>query len=237
MRNKVFWKPTVEVEDRKKIFDKFKEKYYGKYSGKDRVMLELSLENGGGHYWNPIQILQIYSYLGLFENQDDIYYNFYEKLAEKFDINCNVLDVASGNIPSFGIIIAGKQMKLPNSRGTVTVCDPHLVLDDDSCNIKLIKDKFDMDIVKNYDLITGIMPCGVTRDIITSACKYNKDFFIELCGCPQEDDDYDDGKSSIDHNIEFAEEMCSKYDRDLNTDYLDFDFLGKKPIIYSKRRV
>ena len=50
MRNKVFWKPTVEVEDRKKIFDKFKEKYYGKYSGKDRVMLELSLENGGGHY-------------------------------------------------------------------------------------------------------------------------------------------------------------------------------------------
>ena len=110
----------------------------------------------------------------------------------------------------------------------------------DSCdksNMKLIKDKFNMDIAKNYDLITGIMPCDVTRDIITGACKYNKDFFIELCGCPNEDDDYDDGKTSIEHHIEFAKNMCSKYDRYLNIDYLNFEGISRKPIIYSKKRI
>lgn len=120
MENKLFWKPTVESEDRKMIFDEFKRKYYGKYSGKERVMLELNLENGVGHYWNPIQILQIYSYLGLFENEDD---------------------------------------------------------------------------------------------------------------------DYDDGKTSIEHHIEFAKNMCSKYDRDLNIDYLNFEGISRKPIIYSKKRI
>jgi hypothetical protein len=71
----------------------------------------------------------------------------------------------------------------------------------------------------------------------SNACKYNKDFFIELCGCPNEDDDYDDGKTSIEHHIEFAKNMCSKYDRDLNIDYLNFEGISRKPIIYSKKRI
>ena len=235
---KMSWVPTVDSESRRKLFDKFNGKYLFRYPGKDRVLLNLNLENGVGHYFNPMQIYQIYSYLGICSEQDDIYHGYYEKFAENFDINSNILDVACGAVPAFGLIIAGKQIELPNSKGKITMCDPALVLDTGTNdNMTLVKDKFNSEEVINYDIVTGIMPCSVTRDIITSSCEYNKDFFIGLCGCPQEDDDYSDGMlSSIDRNIDFANEMCSKYGRILEVDSLDYYYTANKPIIYSKKR-
>jgi len=216
---------------------KFISEYGNKYSGRVRVNLNLNLLNGVGSYWNPMEFLQIYSYLNLINKSDDIYYGYYKKFAEAFDINCNILDVACGAVPAFGLIIGDNQMKLPNSRGTITMCDPALVLDTvKNNNMILKKDKFNSEEVKNYDIVTGIMPCSVTRDIISSSCEYNKDFYIGLCGCPQEYDMFDDGKSGIEHNIEYAKEMCYKHGRSLVIDNLDFVTTDNKPIIYSKKR-
>ena len=236
MNCKMTWEPTFGKEKQTEMFREFNDKYLGRYSGKDRVLISLNLENGVGHYFNPMQLYQIYSYLNLFKSEDDIYYGYFKKLAENFDINCNILDVASGAIPAFGLIISGKQMELPNARGSITMCDPAIVLDTlKNENMTIVRDKFKKDDVFNYDLITGIMPCGVTRDIIESACQYNKDFFIGLCGCPQEDDIFDNGKSSIENNIDFASDMCSKYNRELIVENLDYYFTANKPIIYSKK--
>lgn len=236
MKFKMTWEPTVDKEKRKEMFREFTNKYLGRFSGKDRVLVSLNLENGVGHYFNPMQLFQIYSYLGICSEQDDIYYGYFKKLAENFDINCNILDVASGAVPAFGLIVAGKLIELPNSKGKITMCDPALVLDTGKKdNMTLIKGKFEREKVKTYDLVTGVMPCSVTRDIITSSCEYNKDFFIGLCGCPQEYDFFGDGKSSIEHNIDFANEMCSKYGRTLETVELDFYYTANKPIIYSKK--
>ena len=222
----------------KKMLMDFLNEYRNKYSGKDRVLLEMNLKDFLGTYWAPMEFFQIYSHLGLFEDKDNMYYGYYEKLAENFDINCNILDVACGCIPAFGEIVAKKQIELPNSKGTITVCDPALVLADESKgNMKLIKDKFNsLYDVSNYDLITGIMPCATTWDIIKSACENNKDFFIGLCGCPPDDYSYDDGETFLDKNIEYAKKMCAKYDRDYNEVQLDSEYVVRMPVIYSKRR-
>lgn len=237
---KTKWLPTMKKEDRDKIIKLFMEEYGAKYPGKIRIGLEDNLKHGVGSYWNLMECFQIYSYLGIFQDCDNFYYGYYKKLKEAFDINCNILDVACGYVPAFGMIVAGKQLELPNSKGKITVCDPALVLDSvKESNLTLSRDKFSSDVdISKFDIVTGIMPCATTRDIIKAACEQNKDFFIGLCGCmpegyiPESDDEIYMYK-----NIDYAKKMCQEYGRgDLVETKLDDDFFVSLPVIYSKKR-
>lgn len=234
------WTPTSNAFLSKEILNSFLRKYKNNYSIENRALLESGLFSRLGHYLNPLEFLQIYSYLGLIGKDNDIYYGYYKKLSENFDIDCNILDVASGCLPAFGLIISGEQMKLPCSKGTITMCDPAIIFDaGKKGNMTLVKDKFDKEMIKSYDLITGIMPCSTTKDIITGACENNKDFYIGLCGCPPEDEDsfnLDDGTTFLEINQKFAKDMCDEYGRTLCVDHLDPNFYVRMPVIYSKKR-
>ena len=239
MKNrKTRWEPTMNPVVAAKVLKDFLNKYRNMYSEKDKEDLDKNLIKFVSSYWAPIEFFQIYSHLGLFKDEDNMYYGYYKKLAELFDINCNVLDVASGYLPAFGEIVARKQMELPNAKGTITVCDPAIILaGETNSNMRIVRDKFDSNYdVSKYDLITGIMPCATTWDIIKCACENNKDFFIGLCGCPPEGYSFEDGETFLTKNIEYAKNMCAEYGREYNQTQLDPEFIVKMPVIYSKKR-
>ena len=230
------WVPKVDFYSLKPMIRNFIDKYKDKYP--EGILDEDELFRKVGSFYAKMIYFQIYYYLGFIRNEDNIYYGYYEKLAELFDINCNILDIASGYIPAFGEIVAGKQLMLPNSKGTITVCDPAIIFDESrKSNMILIKDSFNSSFdLSKYDLVTGIMPCPITRDIIKAACEQDKDFYIALCDCESSNSKLLFGKSAIDRNIEYADEMCSLYGRKLYKCFLDSIYNVKLPVIYSKKR-
>lgn len=238
-RSKYNWEPKGNAFTNKLILKEFLKKYGDKYPENTKEKLDEFLIEYLGNYMNLMECFQIYDYLDLFNDEDNIYYGYYKKLSETFDIDCNILDVASGFIPSFGTIVAGKQLELPNAKGKITVCDPAMIIDNAKySNMTINKNKFSSDIdLSKYDLITGIMPCAVTRDLITAACQQNKDFYIGLCGCVPDNYEYDDAETYLEKNLEFARKMCREYGRgDLQETQLDENFVVKFPVIYSKKR-
>ena len=237
-KKKCSWVPTTSPFMTREILAKFLREYGDKYPEDVRKMLQEQIYKNVGNYMNLIEFFQVYSYTGIFGKSDDIYYGYYKKLSELFDIDCNILDVASGYVPAFGTIVSGKQLELPNAKGKVTVCDPAIITEKAKhSNMIINKDKFskDMDLSK-YDLITGIMPCEVTRDLIKAACEQNKDFYVGLCFCEPEDYIPVDDKMFFEENIDYAREVCSWYGRTLEETQLDPDYYVSLPVIYSKKR-
>ena len=161
-------------------FEKFLLKYESLY---DQRMINYIKEN----FWDsmdevvPDVLMQVYSELGILKN--NFYLEHLNKIKQNFDITGDVLEVCSGVIPAFGNLMAKEQLKI--GCGTITLCDPALILDKPKYpNMKLVKDKFTLDTnINNFDLITGILTCEATEDIIESACKNHKNFYIAMCGC------------------------------------------------------
>lgn len=230
------WIPKVDFYYLRPIIKDFIRKYGDKYP--EGFLDDKKLFLKVGSYLAKMEYFQIYHYLDFMDENDDIYYGYYKELKKHFDIDCNILDVASGYIPAFGDIVAKHQIHLPNAKGTIDVCDPVLIFDESkNANMKLIKDKFHPGYdLSSYDLITGIMPCTVTRDIITAACEQDKDFFIGLCTCTPKDYYSIDDKTYMDENIEFARKTCSLFDRELELCDLDAKYNINSPVIYSKKR-
>ena len=231
------WMSTANPVVTRELLSRFMKDYIDRYSEKNQSDLKKYLQDGVGSYMNQIELFQIYSYLGLMKPEDDIYEGYYKKMSENFDTDCNILDVACGYVPAFGMIVAEKQLKL-SGRGTITVCDPALI--SETCkdkNMKLVKDPFDSNYdISKYDLITGIMPCSTTRDIIKAACENNKDFYIGLCGCPPEEYTYDDGENYLTKNLNYARDMCYIYGRELCETELDPNYVVRMPVVYSKKK-
>lgn len=230
------WVPKVDFYSLRPMIREFIKKYKDKYP--EGFLDEDDLFRKIGSFLITMEYFQIYSYLGFIDDKDNIYYGYYKKLAELFDINCDIFDAASGFIAAFGLIVASMQLRLPNSKGTVSVCDTSLIFDKSrQSNMTLIKDRFTSSFdLSKYDLVTGIMPCPITKDIIKAACEQDKDFYIGLCNCEANDHPKLLAKSQLDDNIEYAEEMCSKFDRELHKTFLDPSYNVKLPIIYSKKR-
>ena len=231
------WVPTANPFVTRELLSRFMREYSDKYSEKQRELLSEYLQENVGSYFNQMELFQIYSYLGLMKDEDNIYYGYYEKMKENFDIDCDILDVACGNIPAFGMIVSEKQLQLAN-KGTVTVCDPALIFEScDKANMKLVKAPFDSNYdVSKYDLITGIMPCSTTRDIVKAACENNKDFYIGLCGCAPDGYAYSDGETYLDKNLNYIKDMCYIYGRDVQEVVLDPNYVVRMPVVYSKKR-
>lgn len=189
-------------------------------------------------------LIQLYSEIGLYKEEDNIYIQHLNNIKKNFKVDCNILDVASGCVPAFANIIAREQLKI--GKGTVTIYDPNLVIDKVKYpNMKLNRTEFNLDIdVSEFDLITGIFTCDATDIILESACKNKKDFYVAMCGCSHLSDNSYPGYSfplapSIYQSmiIKEVKSMLKKYDNGLlYIDYLDDKFDIPYPILYNKKR-
>lgn len=187
----------------------------------------------------PSILKQVYSEVGVYENRDNFYLEHLKKINENFDIRCNILDIGSGVIPAFANLVAKEQLKLGS--GTITLYDPMLITNKSKHrNMKLNKKKFKSRTdITNYDLITGIMPCEATSDLIEAACKNKKDFYLAMCGCTHKKGssyDYMDPSSYQNYIIEKTKKLLKKYNNGiLVVDKLDDKFNIPYPILYNKK--
>lgn len=141
------------------------------------ILNHLNVEEN--EYGVPTVVLELFDELGILPDGLNSYKYFAELINEQFDIkNKHIVEIGGGVIPRLG-----KRLALMQERGTVTVYDPFLYLNNAHySNLRLIKRKFyPISNVDNADLLIGLLPCGSSSSIIKSALKHDKDFMIALC--------------------------------------------------------
>ena len=174
------------------------------------------------------------------KGDNDFYEEHFNKLKDNFDLGCNVLEVCSGILPVFSNLIAAHQIKI--GVGTITAFDPKLFMQMSKYkNMKLHKEKVTLQTdISGFDLVTAILPCEATEDVLTLACQNQKDFYIALCGCEHGNDEYEDYMYSQPH-YERMINVAKKLVKENNNGTLVIDKLSDKynydyPILYNKRK-
>ncbi len=165
------------------LYNEFKKKYKHKYS---RTAWEYIEEN----FWTfvfsntaPDILMQIYHEIGIEAESGNFYQEHLKRIDSLFGLDKNILDVGSGMIPAFAEKVAHEQLRI--GKGTITIYEPELLLKKPKYpNMTLHKKEFTSNTrIKEFDLVTGIMPCDATESIIESACQNGKDFYVAMCGC------------------------------------------------------
>ena len=235
------WNNAKSEEETRKIFNDFMNKYGKKYSIETENYIRKHFYKSIGTYWMLVELFQVYSELGIFPEENDMYIAYLNELKKAFGVNKNILDVASGNIPAFANKVALEQIRI--GEGSITICDPSLIIEEPKYqNMKLCKDMFTMKTdISSYDLITGIMPCEATETIIRNACENNKDFFVAFCVCDHSDNYAysidNEYIPSFERNKELARQLVEKYNMgELVEGYLDSRYSVRTPYVYNKRR-
>lgn len=123
---------------------------------------------------------QVYNYLGLDQEDNNIYNAFADLVMSKFNIERPIYEIGGGNLPTVGKILALKQKE-----GTVTIYDPRLAFTKtDIPNLKLIKKDFTgSEIVESNALMIAYKPCDATIPMMNYVAKNDLDFMVALCDC------------------------------------------------------
>lgn len=174
-----------KLDSRQKfIFQANFKEYLAKYGSLYRSQeLEYIKDQFLGYYFEHdifVDIMsQVYQETGVFDVvTDNIYNQFLQVLATRYDINQDILDVGCGYMPAFAKMVASHQ-----ESGSVTGVDKNLITTNFE-DIKAIKAKFSLNFdVARYNLIYGLQPCEATPDMIRIANKNDKDLCILVCGC------------------------------------------------------
>lgn len=189
----------------------------------------------------PDILMQVYSELGIESPNGNFYKEHVRRIKELFDIKCNILDIASGMIPSFANSLAHEQLKL--GKGTITLYEPLLISTEPKfANMTLHRKDFTSRTrIKDFDLITAIMPCEATETIITQACRNQKDFYIAMCGCTHSSTDYYGCYITPtiyqEQVIEKTKSLLTQYDNGtLVVERLDDNYDIDYPILYNRRK-
>ena len=166
--------------------------------------------------WLSSNLLQIYHSIDILPTSYDPYLIILKVLIEKFDIRCNILEVASGRFPSLGYDIAKKQLDF--GVGTITFMDPNLICNEKNKlyrNVTPLCESFTMNTdLSKYDIILASHPHDVTLELIKSVINYNKDFLIFPCRCNDSEilellDEEDLKKcNNIVPSYEYAKQLC-----------------------------
>ena len=236
------WNSQMSIAQVKLLFDDFLSKYISEYDENMSEYIKNNFYKFIGERLVYSELLQIYSDLGIISNNDNHYYAYFEMIKNNFDINCNILEVASGKVPALANIIAKEQLKM--GKGTITVYEPGLVdIKSKYSNMKLCKEEFNDSIdISGFDLVVSIMPCLVTEDVLRSTFRNNKDFFIAFCGCehyPNLNPYYMYGfpYPSYHNYIYDAKKYNEEYNLgDIIQTKLDDKYEIDYPIIYNKRK-
>lgn len=190
----------------------------------------------------PSDFMEIYDELGLIPDKENYYITFLNELEKYYKLDCNILEIGGGNIPSLAKRIAKKQIKIGS--GTITVFDEELAFfKNDYSNLKLQKENLNENSnIKSYDLVISLFPCTATFLTIYKALEYNKDFFIGLCDCihPIYGDSDDMYKYYLTHPLEYQKKMLDEFE--YMTKYYSrklkiIDTLHGFKILSSKKRV
>jgi hypothetical protein len=190
----------------------------------------------------PDILMQIYYATGIQPNGGPFYNAHINKIQELFGLDKNILDVASGKIPAFASQVASIQRKI--GKGTITLYEPMLIHKKPKYpNMTLHKEEFDENIsIKEFDLVTGILPCEATEAIIKASCKNQKDFYIAMCGCTHFE--YTSPFMSVnpyvyqDYVLKLTRDLLQEYDNgELVIDYLPEEEFGiDYPILYNRKK-
>ena len=190
----------------------------------------------------PDILMQIYYETGIQPTGGPFYNAHIDKIQEIFGLDKNILDVGSGRIPAFASQVASNQRKI--GKGTITLYEPLLIHSEPKYpNMFLHKEDFTIDkSIKEFDLITGILPCGATETIIKSSCKNQKDFYVAMCGCTHFE--YTSPFMSVtpyayqNYVIELTKDLLQEYDNgELVIDYLPEEKFGiDYPILYNRKK-
>ena len=161
----------------------------------------------------PSDFMEIYDELGLISDKDNYYITFLNELEKIYKLNCNILEIGGGSIPSLAKRIAKKQINIGS--GTITVYDEELAFfKHNYSNLKLQKENLtEKSNIESYDLVISLFPCTATFLTVYKALEYNKDFFIGLCDCihpiyGESDSDYE---YDLAHPLEYQEKMLDEY--------------------------
>lgn len=184
----------------------------------------------------PSIFLQIYNKLEIQHPLGNFYECHLKILKENFKLKGNILDVASGYIPAFGMHMA-KQIK---NNGTVTLYDPLLLKDQPlRKNMVLHKELFTKETdISSYDLITSILPCEVTELLLERVCEERKDFYIQLCSCPKTVPGihFATVQDRWQYLIYSANELVKKYDNgQLALRFLPTEYNRSNPILMNRK--
>lgn len=237
------WRNLKSNQEILNYFLEHMEQYGDKYVDGVREALENEFIFSIGEQCVISEFTQIFDLMGAIAPCGNHYVAYLDLLKKCFDINCNILEVGGGSIPTFGKYIALEQLK--TGVGTITVYDPMLVSRKKyGCrNLHLHKKEITSNSdIKAYDLIVGIMPCLGTDSMLELIEKFKKDFFIAFCGCDH--DAYRLGyypygfyRPSYNYYLKYAKKICEENDLgELVVDYLPERFEIPFPIVYNKRK-
>lgn len=221
------------------LFEKFLSEYAHLYS---HDALDFIKENFWTYLYSkcaPDILMEIYGEIGIEPSTGNFYNAHLAKLEQLFGIDHNILEVASGMIPTFANKIAHQQLNL--KKGTITIYEPLLLKTTSKYpNMTIHRERFTTSTdVHSYDLITGILTCDATENIITSACQNRKDFYIAMCGCChlQSSSPFISvtARQYQKYIIQKATELLHKYENGtLQVDYLDSSYELNYPILYNR---
>ena len=123
---------------------------------------------------------EIYNYLQLDQEDNNIYQAFADMITSKFDIDRPIYEIGGGHLPTVGKILSLKQ-----KQGTVTIYDPKLLsTSTDIPNLRLVRKEFTgEEIVESNALMIGYKPCDAIIPMMKYIAKNDLDFMIALCDC------------------------------------------------------
>ena len=229
------WTPMLTYNELKIRFIEYLKMYGASYDKNNLKIIKDYFLSCLGIKSPNVLLAQIYSCVGAYSTVDDPYIGYLNKLKEFFNINCNILDVASGDYPAFGVQIAKEQLTLSN--GTVTMYDPNLVLGRPLIkNMVLHKEKFTKEtVISNFDVVTSILPCSVTDLLLDRLLEEDKEFFVALCNC------HEHGQHG--HQIRSHEEIISEVNSKIQkrgngkliVEHLEEHYRNKLPILIYKK--
>ncbi len=233
----------INEEQIARLYENFKKKYKDQYGEAEWEYIE---DNFWTYVFEPAScdiLMQVYQELNIQHRTPSFYQRHLKRIKKRFDITGNILDVGSGIIPSFANMLAYEQLKL--GKGTITLYEPQLLTTTPKYhNMTLHKEKFTEDThIKEFDLITGIMPCAATESIVKAACKNRKDFYIAMCGCTHFENYYLYNFNMVsperyqDYVIELTEDLLREYDNGtLVVERLERGFPIDYPILYNRKK-
>ena len=224
-----------------RLFKKFAKKYRHEYTDSAWEFIE---ENFWTYVYSnvcPDILMQIYTELGIESPNGNYYKEHAKRVQERFDIRCSVLDIGSGKIPAFANTLAQEQLRI--GKGTITLYEPLLIeTNPKHRNMTLHKEEFTSKThIKEFNLITGIMPCEATELIIEQACSNQKDFYVAMCGCTHFDyipwGMYVSSEMYQDHVIRKTQQLLKEYDNgELVIERLDDNYAIDYPILYNRKK-
>ena len=229
------WSPKINYLEAKERFIEYLKLYGKSYDKNNLKFIKEYFLSYLGLISPDVRLAQIYSCIGAYSTYDDPYIGYLNILKKHFDVKCNILDVASGDYPAFGIQVAREQLRLKN--GTITMYDPNLVVGKPlTSNMILYKEKFTSETnISSFDIVTSILPCSITDLLLNKLLEEDKEFLVGLCSCHVHGQHGDKIRSHEEIISEVGNKINERGNGSLLIEHLDSHYKNRLPILIYKK--